>query len=49
MIEQPIHSFNSTSVIESFQSGASKNMVITPKVKSASKAVIQTDKVHFTD
>jgi hypothetical protein len=49
MIEQSKSSFNSTSVIDPIQSGVSKNMVRTPRVKGASKVVIQIDKVHFTD
>lgn len=49
MIEQSKSSFNSTSLIDPIQSGVSKNMVRTPRVKGASKVVIQIDKVHFTD
>ena len=49
MIEQVKSSFNSTSIIDPIQSGVSKNIVRTPRIKGASKVVLQIDKVHFTD
>lgn len=49
LIEQSKSSFNSTSVIDPILSGVTKNIVRSPRVKGASKVVIQIDKVHFTD
>lgn len=49
LIEQSKSSFNSTSVIDPILSGVTKNIVRSPRIKGASKVVIQIDKVHFTD
>jgi hypothetical protein len=49
LIKQTKSSFNSTTVLDPIVSGAAKNIVRSPRVKGASKVVIQIDKVHFTD
>ncbi len=49
LIEQSKSSFNSTSLIDPILSGVTKNIVRSPRIKGASKVVIQIDKVHFTD
>lgn len=49
VIKQTTDSFNSTSLIDPIQSGFSRNIVRSPRVKGASKVILQIDKVHFTD
>lgn len=49
ILKQAKDSFNSTSLIDPIQSGESRNIVRSPRVKGASKVIIQIDKVHFTD
>lgn len=49
LIKQTTDSFNSTSLIDPIQSGFSRNIVRSPRVKGASKVILQIDKVHFTD
>ncbi len=49
LIEQSKSSFNSTSLIDPILSGVTKNIVRSPRIKGASKVVIQINKVHFTD
>lgn len=49
ILKQTKDSFNSTSLIDPIQSGVSRNIVRSPRVKGASKVIIQIDKVHFTD
>lgn len=49
VIKQTTDSFNSISLIDPIQSGFSRNIVRSPRVKGASKVILQIDKVHFTD
>ncbi len=49
LIKKEESSFNSTNLIDPIASGFTKSVARSPRIKGASKVIVQIDSIHFSD